>query len=229
MGAPGGKGAAMKPTVILYNAVSLDGRTTGFPVNQEAFYGLAQDIGEDATLAGCDTLLAATDAGFAAPETPPTPAGPEDSRPILALVDSKGRLEGWPYWQAQPFWRDWISLCTDETPLGHMEELRRLGVKAHVCGRGGVDLRAALETLAADYGVRNVRVESGGRLNAALLAAGLADELRLLVHPVLAGETGKTHFAQHLETPGGVTLRSLGAEPKPDGLIYLRYAVENPS
>ena len=220
----------MKPTVILYNAVSLDGRTTGFPVNQEAFYGLAQSIGEDATLAGCDTLLAATPPDAAAPETPPAPAGPEDPRPILALVDSRGRLKGWPYWQAQPFWRDWVSLCTDETPLEHMEALRRLGVTPLVCGRGRVDLRAALETLAADYGVRKVRVESGGGLNGRLLAAGLADEVRLLVHPVLTGEGAATHFAQNLDGPdGGVALRLLGAENKPDGLIYLRYAVENPS
>lgn len=31
----------MRPKVILFNAISVDGRTTGFNVDMETFYGLA--------------------------------------------------------------------------------------------------------------------------------------------------------------------------------------------
>jgi len=53
--------AASSPKVILYAATSLDGRSTGFSVDLEQFYSLAQGIGEDCSLVGCDTLLAAPD------------------------------------------------------------------------------------------------------------------------------------------------------------------------
>jgi 2,5-diamino-6-(ribosylamino)-4(3H)-pyrimidinone 5'-phosphate reductase len=48
----------MRPRVILHNAVSLDGRVTGFFVDLGIYYRLASHWGEDVTLAGCDTLLA---------------------------------------------------------------------------------------------------------------------------------------------------------------------------
>jgi hypothetical protein len=38
----------MKPKVILYTAMSLDGRTTGFSVDMGLFYSLAQQWGENA-------------------------------------------------------------------------------------------------------------------------------------------------------------------------------------
>ena len=37
---------------------------------------------------------------------------------------------------------------------------------------------------------RNVRVDSGGALNGALLRAGLVDEVSLLVHPRIVGGDG---------------------------------------
>jgi hypothetical protein len=72
----------MRPKVILYAAISLDGRTTGFPVDMGTFYSLAQEWTEDATLAGCDTLLkAAQDL----PEEPPEETGPEAALTHAAL------------------------------------------------------------------------------------------------------------------------------------------------
>jgi 2,5-diamino-6-(ribosylamino)-4(3H)-pyrimidinone 5'-phosphate reductase len=49
----------MRPNVILHNALSLDGRITGFPVDLGLYYQVASSWKEDVTLAGCDTLLAA--------------------------------------------------------------------------------------------------------------------------------------------------------------------------
>lgn len=62
--------------------------------------------------------------------------------------------------------------------IGYLE---REGIDAIVTGEERVDLRAALEELADRYGVRTVRMDSGGTLNAALLRAGLVDELSVLV------------------------------------------------
>lgn len=51
----------MLPKVILHNAVSLDGRIDGFPLDLYQYYKLAASWKEDATLAGSDTFLKAAE------------------------------------------------------------------------------------------------------------------------------------------------------------------------
>lgn len=107
----------MIPKVILYTAISLDGRTTGFPVDLGLFYSLAQRWHEDASLAGCDTLLSAPvdTAEQEAPGTAPAVSA-DDPRPILVVTDSRGRLKSWPFLQKQPYWKGFVSLCTRRPP-----------------------------------------------------------------------------------------------------------------
>jgi diaminohydroxyphosphoribosylaminopyrimidine deaminase/5-amino-6-(5-phosphoribosylamino)uracil reductase len=60
---------------------------------------------------------------------------------------------------------------------------------------GRVDL-AALLTLLAQRGINELHVESGARLNGALLAAGLVDEWVAYVAPMAVGDTARGLFAQ---------------------------------
>jgi len=77
------------------------------------------------------------------------------------------------------------------TVEGHPEErlapYRERGVRVVQAGRGRVDLPLAWERLARELGVRRVMVEGGGRLNGALFAAGLVDELIVTVAPYAYG------------------------------------------
>ena len=47
----------MLPKVIVYNAVSLEGRITGFNADSELYYELASKLGVDAVLMGSETVL----------------------------------------------------------------------------------------------------------------------------------------------------------------------------
>lgn len=219
----------MKPKVILYAAISLDGKTTGFPVDLGLFYSLAQ-WGEDASLVGCDTLLNA-------PEEIPEETGQEevtgtpdrdDPRPFLVVPDSRGRLRSWHYWRTQPYWKECISLCSHRTPPEYLTYLASRGVKTVIAGETRVDLAQALEELNQRFAVKVVRVDSGGTLNGALLRAGLVDQLHLLVHPTLVGGTSQKTFFADLErnTSAAIPLRFLAARLQPQGLVLLSYAVE---
>jgi 2,5-diamino-6-(ribosylamino)-4(3H)-pyrimidinone 5'-phosphate reductase len=75
--------------------------------------------------------------------------------------------------------------------------------------------------------VRTVRVDSGGRLNAALLRAGLVDEASLLVHPALVGERGTLPliFGRLAAPLGATSLGSPSVESLPGGVVWLRYHV----
>lgn len=219
----------MKPRVILYTAVSLDGRTTGFSVDIGLFYSLAQRWEEDASLAGCDTLLSAPDGMPEDDDTEVPAATPDadDSRPILVVPDSRGRLRSWHYLREQPYWKDFVSLCTESTPLDHLRYLSRKGIKIITAGEDCVDFRQALQELGDRFGIRTVHVDSGGTLNGVLLRAGLVDEVHLLVHPTLVGGTGQRTFFQDSvqDQSGEIALKFLGSESQGDGVLLLSYAI----
>jgi 2,5-diamino-6-(ribosylamino)-4(3H)-pyrimidinone 5'-phosphate reductase len=219
----------MMPRVILYTAVSLDGRTTGFSVDMGLFYSLAQQWGEDATLVGCDTLLNAPNdmPDDKTSEVSTAMPSADDARPILLVPDSRGRLKSWHYWREQPYWKDFVSLCTQSTPPEHVEYLKRKRIKIITTGTEHVDYRQALEELNGQFGATVVRVDSGGTLNGVLLRAGLVDEIHLLVHPTLVGGISqKTFFREHNpEQAGEIALEFLRSELHSERCLLLSYAV----
>ena len=213
----------MRPRVILHNAVSLDGRIAGFEVGMRRYYALASTWKEDATLCGSGTILAAPEGRVKEKDEcePRRKPDPGDRRPLLVVADSRGRVRCWSMLLAAGFWRDGIALCSQRTPQRHIEYLHRRGVSRIVAGQDRVDLKTALARLQTRYKVRTVRVDSGGTLNAALLQAGLVDELSLLVHPVLAGTSARPLFADAKLLKG--SFRLFHNERLPGGLVWLRY------
>lgn len=216
------------PHVVIYNAVSLDGRTTGFAVDLGQFYGLASRWEEDATLVGSETILAAERVPADDEDSPVPQVDPGDSRSLLAIVDSQGRVKPWNWLRSQPYWRDAVAICSRSTPKAHLDYLRNKKVDCIIAGDGRADLRAALEELGLRYGVKTVRVDSGGMLNGALLRAGLVDEVSVLVHPALVGgTTARSVFQVADQTPSGGTIQlALTHMERLDGdLVWLVYQV----
>lgn len=220
----------MLPRVILHNIVSVDGRIDWFTPDIDQYHRLAATWNEDATLAGADTLLASEDPKrVAEAEASPVPkAIPNDIRPVLAVVDSRGRISNWNYWRMQPFWKDLVVLCSETTPEAHIQRLEEARVSYLQAGQGYVDLRLALERLDSVFGVKTVRVESGGTLNGALLRAGLVDEISILTSPCLIGGIcqGGIFKAPDLDTPNQITnLSVISAERLEGDVVWLRYQV----
>jgi 2,5-diamino-6-(ribosylamino)-4(3H)-pyrimidinone 5'-phosphate reductase len=201
-----------------------------FTPNIGQYYELASRWKEDATLVGSGTLLAA-------PETIPpedeadfqSPAQtPGDTRALLVVPDSRGQIRAWHYWRKLPYWRDVLVLVSRSTPPDYLEYLQTRCINYLVLGDDHVNLRAALETLNGQYGVKIVRVDSGGILNGVLLRAGLVDEVSLLVSPALVGGTSPRSIfrAPDLTSDQGVIPLKLTHVERLDGdTIWLRYEV----
>jgi 2,5-diamino-6-(ribosylamino)-4(3H)-pyrimidinone 5'-phosphate reductase len=221
----------MLPRVILHNGVSVDGRVDGYQGGIGQFYQVASAFQADAMLSGSDTLLVAYES---APPTedpsgePVTAPDPDDTRALLVVPDSRGRIQNWPQIRREPWWRDVVVLCSHATPADYVDQLRQLGIDHIVAGDDHVDLRAALEGLNARYGIRTVQVDSGGTLNGVLLRAGLVDEISLLISPTLAGGLSprSIYRAPDLASPEGIIpLRLFHLERLEDDLVWLRYEV----
>ncbi len=218
----------MLPKVIIHNAVSLDGSIRLRSPDLATYYGLASVWKEDATLAGSETILAGEKE--APPERPedqrPWAVDPKDERALLVVPDSRGRIRFWHYLRKSGYWRDVVVLCSRSTPASYLEYLRERRIACIVAGERKVDLRAALETLRSDFGVRTVRVDSGGILNGLLLRQGLVSEVSLLLHPELAGgERPKTFFSGPPMPGGRSRLRLFKMQKVKGGLAWLRYRV----
>jgi 2,5-diamino-6-(ribosylamino)-4(3H)-pyrimidinone 5'-phosphate reductase len=218
----------MLPRVVLHSTVSLDGRIDWFTPDIGQFYELAATWKEDATLAGSLTICKPSeaippedDSAFAPPEKT---AG--DTRPLLVVPDSRGRVRNWHVLRAAGYWRDFVALCAHSTPEEYLAYLKQRHVNCIVTGDERADLRAALEALNARYGVKTVRVDSGGVLNGVLLRAGLVQEVSVLVHPGLVGGTSPRSFfrAPDLTTAEGVIpLRLIQVEKLKGDAVWLRY------
>jgi len=220
----------MLPRVILHNSVSVDGRVDWFTPDIGLHYELASRFGAHAHLAGSDTILSADE------ETPPEDGAvfepperiPNDSRPLLVVPDSRGRVRTWHALRRAPYWRGWVALVSHATPEEYLDYLKERHVEHIVVGDERVDLRAALEELNVRYGVESVLLDSGGTLNGVLLRAGLVDEVSLLVAPCLVGGTTSRSFfrAPDLSSAEGVIpLKLAHVEQMGDGVVWLRYDV----
>lgn len=223
----------MLPRVILYNGVSVDGRMDWYSGDIGLHYELAAHWPVDAILAGSETMLVGyaqegvpDDDREAAPQPPER--DPDDPRPLLAVVDSRGRFHHWGAIRQAPYWREGVALVSQATPQRYRDYLGRYHLDAIQTGEDHVDLRAALEELNARYGVERVRVDSGGVLNGALLRAGLVDEVSLLINPCLVGgTTPRSIFTAPDLTPAEslIPLRLTHVETLQGDAVWLRYEV----
>lgn len=228
--------SAGRPRVVVHAATSIDGHTIGFPADAASYYGVGARFGEDATLTGADTLLTAMPALAEAPkQAPPGSSGDptvrvggDRSRPLLVVTDGRGRIRDWTALRLVPYWRDVVALVCGATPPERVSWLAERGF-AHIrAGRDRVDLAAALAELSARFNVRTLRVDSGGSISGALLAAGLVDEVSVLIHPfVAAAAADRGLFVAPHPTAwtDAVPLRLVSTQQIGEGLIWLRYDV----
>lgn len=230
-----------RPHVICHMMATVDGRiqterwnlTPAADRQYEAVHALHH---ADAWLCGRQTfqgdfLEQKRDARFS--RRPRVPAGdftgtypPRRGRPVYAIaVDAKGKL----IWDGNEMRGDrFIVLTTRAAPSGYLADLRQKGISYLIGGRAEVDFAAVLPRLRRRFGIRKLMLEGGGSINGALLAAGLVDELSLLVCPCIDGARAEPAL---FDLPAaqvgrkGTPLRLRSARRRPGGVLWLRYLV----
>ena len=222
----------MLPKVIIYNYISLDGRINGFKADKNLYYQLASQWSLDAVLMGTDTLLRNFNIksdelheseNFEVPEV-----DKNDSRPLLVVPDSRGRIHVWSEVIRTGLFRDILVLCSRSTPQEYLNFLDERFIKYMVIGYEKVNLGIALEEIYTQFGVKSLRVDSGGRLNGVLLRDDLVDEIYVLVHPAMVGGTSPNsiYIATDLtSTEGVLDLKLLKMEKLKNDIILLHYRI----
>lgn len=139
-------------------------------------------------------------------------------------IDSHGRLA----WESAEIEADHVvAILSERVSDEYLAFLRERGVSYLMAGTRDVDLPRALEKIAARFGVRTLMLEGGGRINGAMLRAGLIDEVSLLLVPVADGRIGTPALFD--DDGDDVTPRRLALESverQVDDVLWLRYHVE---
>ena len=219
----------MLPKVIIYNAISLDGRINFFDTDSKLYYEIASKWNVDAVLMGTNTLIK----GFN-PETGDlfdlANFGDDeiDTFPLLVVPDSGGKIRIWNKVLEMSFIKDILVLCSRSTPQEYMNFLDELNIKYMVIGYNKVNLGIALEELNTQFGVKSLRVDSGGTLNGVLLRDDLVDEVCVLLNPVMVGgmSPNSIYTSPDLETSEqAIDLKLIKMEQLKNEIIFLQYRV----
>ena len=230
----------MKPFVICHMITSLDGglhpsRWTQSPDGQRAEWSavyerIHKDLEADAWMVGRVTMAEMSNVEAHPPAGPfkvvrPHHFARRDAKSYAVALDPSGKL----HFKAGELDGDHlVVLLGANVPDSHLAELAADGVSYLVAEAGKIDLKAMLEGLGRELGIRRLLLEGGAGVNGSLMAAGLVDELSLLVAPALDARKGSDRVIEFGEEglADKCALSLIGCDQIGNGLLHLRYAVK---
>lgn len=139
------------------------------------------------------------------------------------VVDTHGTL----LWEApEEGERPWLILTCEQVSPAYLAYLDSKHISWIACGKERVDLPRACEILTREFGVERMAVVGGGHINAGFLAAGLLDEVSILMGAGIDGRGGMTAVFDGLPMDRPVTpLKLTSVQPFDSGAVWLRYEV----
>jgi len=230
----------MKPYVVCHMVASIDGRilhSRWRPMTRDGgdlFERLHARIGGDAWLVG--RVTGQEFAKARAYDTHPDRTYPReawiarrDANAYGVVLDAHGKI----VWGRSDIGGDPIVVVlTEQVTDAHLAGLRKDGVSYFFAGKKELDLKAALEFLNRELGVKRLLVEGGGNVNGEFLRAGLIDEISLAICPAVDGARGapsvfdSSDEKADLRAPlAQMSLES--CEVLDRGAVWLRYRLQN--
>jgi 5-amino-6-(5-phosphoribosylamino)uracil reductase len=222
---------AERPYILLSCGMSIDGYLDDATEERLLLSNDADFDRVDAERAGCDAILVG--AGTIRQDNPrllvrsaarraDRVARGEDPDPVKVTVTGSCHLDP----EASFFTTgaaDKLVYCATSTVDGAR---KLLGEHATVIDGGDpVDVRLVAADL-GERGVRRLMVEGGGHMHTQFLAAGLADELQLVVAPFFVGDSRAPRFVNDGVFPWGPANRARLAGVRQLGdVVLLRYAL----
>lgn len=118
-----------------------------------------------------------------------------------------------------------IAVLTASVSDRYLQFLQSTGVSYVFGGKSRIDLARVLQKLRAKFGIRRLLLEGGGKINGSFLAAGLIDELSVLVAPVADGSIGTPTLFDVAGRSPARKLKLMSIEKRRGDIIWLRYKV----
>lgn len=221
---------------MVHMMTTVDGRIDCPVVAQisgEEYYEALDELGKCSKLSGRVTAaLENTALKEEAVETGGIPVGEESvhvartAEEYDIVTDTHGRLR----WQAnETCGHPLLCLVSEDVTREYLQTLREQGISWIATGKGRIDLARAAELLYAHFGVKRMAVVGGGHICGGFLAAGLVDEVSIMIAPGIDGRKGQTAVFDGIvrkdDTPYRLHLDSVRQWPGTE-VLWLRYRVK---
>jgi len=233
----------MKPHVICHMVSSIDGRlapsrwTTspdGTRTDWTAAYAtIHEKLEGDAWIVGRVTMAEMTKGKQHAPNGKVTATRPyhfaaNGTRPFAIALDPSARLH---FDRADIDGDHIVVLLGRDVSDSHLAELAGDGVSYIISDTNEIDLAVSLDVLERELGIRRLVLEGGGGINGSFFAAGLVDELSVIIAPALDGQSSSRAIVEcgDVGLVGKVQLSLMSCEMLTHGALHLRYAVQSNS
>ncbi len=226
-----------RPYVLLSAAVSIDGHLDTRPGEDRLLLSNKEDFERvdsvrasvDAILVGAGTLRADNPRLLvnSAERRASRVAAGEPEYPLKVTITGTGNLDpGWKFWHHGG---DKLVLA-----VGHEATAKARANLGDLATVQSVPAEAvwpaALDILGDEYAVKRLMVEGGGTVHTQLLEAALADELQLVIAPLLVGQFDAVRMLGPASYPGGPAARLRLLEARQIGdVVLLRYAPKDTS
>jgi riboflavin biosynthesis pyrimidine reductase len=228
----------MKPYVICHMEASLDGRinsdhwSSSPDGDGKLWSALYEEVHKalagDAWIVGRVTMEEMADGEPHPPAGASFAARPNHfalrAKPYAIALDAGGKLH---FSLADIDGDHLVILLGSDVPDSHLSELAGDGISYIVADGPEIDLAAMLDVLGRKLGIRRLLLEGGGGINGSFLAAGLVDEISLLVVPAVDGRSaGRAVFESgEVGLADKAQLSLTACERLKAGAVHLRYAV----
>jgi riboflavin biosynthesis pyrimidine reductase len=228
----------MKPHVSMLMLTSLDGRLhpsrftsspDGTVRDWSGQYEKVHDaLGAQAWLVGRVTMAEMSKAGPHATAKPskverPVHKARADAKRFAVALDPSGKLH---FERGELSGDHVVVLLGGDVADSHLAELATDGVSYIVAPGADIDIPATLDLLARDFGIKHLVVEGGAGANGAFLAAGVVDELRVLVAPALDGGADVQGIVAYRDgLAGKMRMKFDSADVLEHGVVQLTYSV----
>lgn len=230
----------MKPEVICHIMSSVDGRllpsrwTLPFGDTEPSelfgeYAALGKSLGTDAWIFGKATSREAFPDKFKPkttghPEAGKIHIGNHDSAGLFITVDpdadilyTSDRLRG----------DNIVTILGVNATVDYLTLLEEKGI-SYIVLKDPTALDEALDVLYDKFAVRKISLQGGGIINGAMLAAGLIDELSLVIYPGIDGLSTAPSIFEYLGTAderpaSGQSLELISSRTSDNGIVWLRY------
>ena len=144
-----------------------------------------------------------------------------DAEPYAIALDPSGKLT----WKSASIDDEHvITVLTEQVSDDYLAFLQAKGVSYLFGGATELNLKKVLEKLRAEFGIKRLLVEGGGKINGSFLAADLIDELSVLLAPIADGSIGTPSLFDSSEGKGpNRQLKLVSAEKRKGDVVWLKY------
>ncbi|MCM1140091.1 MAG: RibD family protein [Muribaculum sp.] len=220
-----------RPYIICHMVASIDGRIDCSMVDKisgDEYYRTLDSLHCPTQLEGRVTLehYTALKEPFVAKDNTPVYKSSFHKEVVsegyMVAVDTRGRLR-WPSSDIDGV--PLVCIVSEQVPAEYLKYLEDNEISYICVGKSAIDLLEAMKILREEFGVERMAILGGGHINGGFLAAGLIDEVSLLLAPGIDGRKGQTALFDGMEDknrlPAKLSLESV--ERLENDVLWIRY------